>query len=478
LLLILLFKLGKGSYAVVGGVLGALYVLSTAETFWLTQDVFNPNRVYFGTDTRAAELLMGSLVAVLAYRGKIPRSGPWKQRLVALGTAAFLVEMFIWFGVDPEENLWAARGGFPLAIGLGMLIFIATVEPGTLLNRTLSFRPLVEAGKLSYGAYVFQWPIILWLSPNRMGMSVWSLLPVYLVLTFGIAWVMDRYLERPIRRRKVFTPSQAWVAMAVSMLLLGGVATAVTAGAPPELLDADRAQEESERIVADRLGDEGIRFGYFGDSTAQFLGVGTFAHLAESDVFVPAGLAVQYGCGATGATDFLDYGGYTRREECADFLDRWRTTATRYRPQIAIVSIVTDVAAKQLPGTDDFAAPGEEPHDQELLDAMLTSADVLIEAGAHVVWLRNPQVLVEHPDHRESRMNRLNELIDEVARQRPGKVTVIDLGAWLRSQPQGEHNREIRPDLVHFTSSASLRVAEELIEPAMLELVEDLGLEP
>lgn len=470
LLLIFLFKVGRGSYLFIGSALGGLYLVSAATTLLLTRDVFDPNRVYFGTDTRAAELLMGSLVAVLVYRGKVPSGGRAKRNLVIAGTVAFVVELYVWFGIDPEQNLWAVRGGFPINIMLGMLIFIATVEPRTLLNRLLAFRPFVVAGQLSYGAYVFQWPIILWMSPRRMGVSVWALLPVYVILVFGLAYLADRYVERPIRRRKVFTPPQAWAAMGASMLVLAAMASVVTARAPDRLLDLDRSEQEAERLQGELGGGDGIRVAFFGDSTAQTQGVGAFAWMADNTEFVPAGVTSAYGCGVTGATDFLDFGGYTRREECANWLDHWSAAVESYQPQIAVVSIVTDVAGKKIPGTDGFTEPGDPEHDQAVLDGMLQGVDLLHEAGAHVVWLRNPQILVEHPDHRPRRMDRLNQLIDEVAVLRPGVVSVVDLGAWVQAQDDGERNRSLRPDLVHFTASASVRVTEEVLAPALVDI--------
>jgi len=54
-----------------------------------------------------------------------------------------------------------------------------------------------------------------------------------------------------------------------------------------------------------------------------------------------------------------------------------------------------------------------------------------------------------------ARMDRLNQLIAEVAAERPAVVRVIDVAGHLRSLPGGELDPRLRPDGVHLTEDAS-----------------------
>jgi len=53
------------------------------------------------------------------------------------------------------------------------------------------------------------------------------------------------------------------------------------------------------------------------------------------------------------------------------------------------------------------------------------------------------------------RMDRLNELVAEVAAERPDVVRVIDVAGHLRGLPGGELDPRLRPDGVHLTEDAS-----------------------
>jgi len=51
---------------------------------------------------------------------------------------------------------------------------------------------------ISYGVYLFHWPIFLWLSPERTGLPAVPLLALRLTVTLTLAILSFRFLERPI----------------------------------------------------------------------------------------------------------------------------------------------------------------------------------------------------------------------------------------------------------------------------------------
>jgi hypothetical protein len=98
----------------------------------------------------------------------------------------------------------------------------------------------VDLGRISYGVYLYHWPIFLWLTPERTG---WALAPLFVVrvaLTIGVAVLSFVYVEMPIRRRLKLTGPRAWL-VAPAAALMVAVAVALVTLNPPPLTDPETA---------------------------------------------------------------------------------------------------------------------------------------------------------------------------------------------------------------------------------------------
>jgi peptidoglycan/LPS O-acetylase OafA/YrhL len=147
------------------------------------------DRIYFGSDTRADAILLGCALGLVLARGRriaVPRP------VAALAWAGLL-------GLTAARSGWFFHWGFAPTAFLAVVVVAAaaTVRPGA--TRVLERAPLVRAGRLSYGLYLWQFPIILWLGP-RIGSR-----PVRIVVELGVtvalAVASARYVEQPVRRR-------------------------------------------------------------------------------------------------------------------------------------------------------------------------------------------------------------------------------------------------------------------------------------
>ena len=184
-------------------------------------------RIYYGTDTRAPAILMGAALAgFLVWRGPARAS----RTRTALELAAWVGAGFLavaWTRLD-GANLY--RGGL-LACAIAASAVIAAAahpQPG-LLARALSFRPFVGLGVISYGVYLWHWPIYLWLNPDRVGLDGWRLLAVRLAVTIPVAVVSFFVVERPIRRGALSAPTLRWL----TPLTVGVVVTITIVAAQP-----------------------------------------------------------------------------------------------------------------------------------------------------------------------------------------------------------------------------------------------------
>jgi len=87
---------------------------------------------------------------------------------------------------------------FPLVSILSLVAVMVAVHPAALgFRRIMSWNPLVEMGKRSYGLYLWSWPIFVIVGATTGSVSkfVWAM-----VLTVVIAEASYRYLETPVRK--------------------------------------------------------------------------------------------------------------------------------------------------------------------------------------------------------------------------------------------------------------------------------------
>ena len=149
-----------GKRRLVYGVLVGL-AASTVAAWVLYTPFTDPSRIYYGTDTRAAGLLVGVL---MAFAWPATRLAPARDRRAAvlldvLGVAALaaLFGLMTWLG---EFDRWLYQGGF-LTVAVVTAVLLAVVaHPSSQLGRLFALPLLVWIGKRSYGIYLWHWPVI------------------------------------------------------------------------------------------------------------------------------------------------------------------------------------------------------------------------------------------------------------------------------------------------------------------------------
>lgn len=157
----------------------------------------DPTRAYFGTDTRAYQLLAGAVLAAFL-RLHVPSTRTAARR--ALGTdlaAAVLVAALVVLALPVATlDVWA-RGLMATVVAVGL---VATCARGTSRAVRLAGHGIpAYVGRLSYGIYLWHWPLIVALR------EVWSLSPLVvavlaLATSLPLAALSHHLLERPVRR--------------------------------------------------------------------------------------------------------------------------------------------------------------------------------------------------------------------------------------------------------------------------------------
>ena len=124
-------------------------------------DPQNINRVYYGTDTRAFSLLLGSWLALCWPIDRLNASLTTHAARIldGVGIGALLITLLGFFTL-PGQSSWTYRGGMFFYSLIGMILIATVVHPGSHMNRWLTNPFFTWIGQRSYGIYVYQLPVM------------------------------------------------------------------------------------------------------------------------------------------------------------------------------------------------------------------------------------------------------------------------------------------------------------------------------
>lgn len=159
--------------------------------YWVQSDSYGAT-MYFRFDMRLSGLLLGGMVAWLP-PAWLPDMGRVGRLMLPLMFGVLLLLVL------PEHGQqWRLAYGLPVVELLTALGIIWVVQqPGCLLSKLLSAPALVYVGKISYGLYLFHYPIMQYLK----GLYSWPAVAVGGVILAGVLAVLSWHLlEMPLSR--------------------------------------------------------------------------------------------------------------------------------------------------------------------------------------------------------------------------------------------------------------------------------------
>ncbi|MEQ1787071.1 MAG: acyltransferase family protein [Acidimicrobiales bacterium] len=195
------------------------------------------SRAYYGTDTRAYQLLAGALLALTP---RLVRAASDRARLAQIvavaGTVGVVVLATAWDGLDTIE-----RGIAITAVTSVLIVAIEGSGPAGLARRALSHAAPVYLGRVSYGTYLWHWPVIVVLS-REASLSPGQTAAVTAVVGTGLAAASFHLLERPVRASPALDRRPVPViaaGLAISIVAGLVLAPAVLSAKPATTLDLD-----------------------------------------------------------------------------------------------------------------------------------------------------------------------------------------------------------------------------------------------
>jgi peptidoglycan/LPS O-acetylase OafA/YrhL len=441
----------------------ALALCSAALMIGLYQQSGETNRVYYGTDTRAASILIGAaLGALLAWRGPA-RTSAGRRRVELSGWIGVAILGFAWVQLS-GTSAWLYRGGLLVCAFAAAAVIAAAVHPRRGgLARALGFTPLVGLGLISYGVYLWHWPVYVVMSPDRIGWDGWPLLAARIGVTLAIALVSYRLVEQPIRRgaftpatMRVLTPVAAGALIAVALFSTSGYESPTSAAAAG-VRSPDRAAERAEsKPLAQRLL-------VVGNSVAYFLAGEGLTPVSANGGPVVLNSAMP-GC------DFppVDEVRFTDLNPvpAPDCRAPWRDAVTLFRPDVVLFT-TGDSGDIQFHRGEEWVTPCSAAYrswyPRELEDATRR----LSQSGARVAVMTSASSLLTRitaADRRQTECT--NTLIRRFASRHP-TVQLIDLARYLCPTPARCRAKldgvELRPDGVHYRGPGAQAVARWLL---------------
>lgn len=157
---VLLFKLVKsnGKRSVVAIALAAISAMEMAFIFSPT----NINRVYYGTDTRAFSILLGCALAFVWPINRLNRNLNRESKILidSCGFFSALVMIVMIFAVR-DQSAWLYQGGMLIFSIFATILIASIAHPGGSFNRIFTTKFSTFIGKISYGVYIYQFPVMI-----------------------------------------------------------------------------------------------------------------------------------------------------------------------------------------------------------------------------------------------------------------------------------------------------------------------------
>lgn len=156
-----------------------------------------PGAAFYLLPFRAWELLAGAMAGLWVARSGQPRAGsPYAGVLSLVGLVGIVGSFFLL-----NEDM-ALPGLVMVPSILGTVLVLLFAAPGSIAYRILSQRILVGIGLISYSAYLWHQPLLVFGRFAQIGRPPLMLTIALVVATFALAWLTWRFVEEPFRNRQ------------------------------------------------------------------------------------------------------------------------------------------------------------------------------------------------------------------------------------------------------------------------------------
>jgi peptidoglycan/LPS O-acetylase OafA/YrhL len=472
---VLLAKRARRSPAsVVLVISGAGLLASAGWMAHLYRSGVGASRLYYGTDTHALSILTGcALGAVVALVGSK------LNRRTATAVAVLATAGVVWAACSlGTTNSATFQGGF-LAVSLltAALLFAVVSSPSSLPARTLSLPPIAYVGRISYGMYLWYFPLFAVINRAGTGLSGPGLFAVRCGSDVAAAAISFHLVEQPLRNWR--PPSARQVAARFGTLGAGAVtvllvAALVVVGTPTASTPGTSESAAMTARVAPPPAQGTSRLLVFGDSTAATLGLGLALSQPVASHRLVLDIDGMFGCGLVPSAEVRTHGEAVRPPSPCRISsppqDRWpallRASIASFHPDVVLIAAGRwEVDSRKATASGpwiDVTQPVDAAGVRAQLDA---AARIVLASGGQLALATAPCFSSGEqadgsawPEDSKARLDAYNSVVRQVAsgeaRSHPGAVRVVDLESMLC--PGGKFRAKLdgvtvrAPDGVHY----------------------------
>jgi peptidoglycan/LPS O-acetylase OafA/YrhL len=415
---------------------------------------YGADRSYFGTDSRSGALLLGAALALWMAEPRqrelaSAESSAGRRRVsnvLAVGGAIVLVVTWL---IADTKVAWLYQGGLALhgIAGTAMVASLA-LHPNGPAPRVLSWRPLVWLGERSYSLYLWHWPVMVILTPERTGMAGFSLFALTAAVIAAGTLFSYHVIEHPIR----YSSLAGWRlvgSMTVPATVVGVSAYWFQPPPPPQFGTSTITTE----------GRGGLRLLIAGDSWARSLGIGMAnVDSARRHTIVNLG---KGGCGIADAVRerVAESGDRATPPQCAVWRTSWAESMRSFRPDAAILTVGNwDQVPKDVDGSGVFVRACDAPF-KASYSRQLDTAITILSANETPVFVTT---VYDNDGQPQSSPDCMNAMLREaVARHAARGVRLLDLYAQLCQNhqcPSTVLGRAIYTETNHLADEAERRI--------------------
>ena len=464
---------------------------------FVPDDEARTNLLYLGTHTRSSGIILGAAFALLRPVASTNSSSRrFLDGALTCAAAASLGAIGVLASILHVEDAALYRGGLA-ATSIASIIVVAVVVRSRdgLVAQLLSIPWLVAIGKRSYGLYLWHWPTFVVVDARSSD----ARLLLALAVTVVVNELTYRAIEVPVRngvigkwfteRRSLSGVRRRLPVAAVSVLAAVVVASSVKlTGIEARDVSVDSGNSDVVFVApttTPTVPDSAVsttsttvavlprRVVIVGDSQAHSLYVNRPAGIEETFTLTNGSLdgcgVYDRGVGVGGKNDRF------RRNfaNCAGFEEKWATSATNARADVALIVIgaweVLDLEVGKLRFKVDTI-----PADTLFVSQLKKGIDALRATRTAVAVLEVPcmrpvdskggpvPALKERGD--DARTGHLNELIREVVESYPSQVTFVEGPTEWCSNPKVSTSLSYRWDGVHVYKPGAKLIFETIAD--------------
>ncbi|MCF6194575.1 MAG: acyltransferase, partial [Kangiellaceae bacterium] len=421
------FSFSKAPFILLRNIAIIGVVLSVSWFSYLySQNNENLSRVYFGTDTRIFSILGGSALSVhQAYS---------KRFTTKIGIVSNGITWMIWISVSYLFMAWLFLSGtnpllyqgglFLSSLAVIIILVSITQNKSPLLSNILLFSPLRMIGQISYGLYLWHYPLFIFVEQNYSTLTPSLSNALKLAITFSIAIVSYLFLEAPIRKQKSSRRTNQLLLIFATTCIVGEIyflsSRAINLPLQADFASVKVTQEESNKVVRTLV---------VGDSIAvnMALGLSDSSAVKENSLRFSGTVA----CGILGNIEVKRHDGNSVLiSTCSQVNANWKNSIIWFNPDIVILMYGGPMTDRLIDGV--WSHPCERNFDDVYRDQLSSTIDLLSSTGANIVIPTIAYSLVKEDTNYSlhQRLDCINDIFRTLS-EADERVSVLELARFV-----------------------------------------------